>query len=464
MNMFPLTYPIRIILLVVVGVLTYVFYIVYDLLKTSLLEKIKNIAHLPSNHPKIAKKPLILWIVFFATIIFWIAGSVIVTLAPIAPIKVSKNEIAININVPTIVTAITNYEPSGYSKHSSIVRDSKGKITAFIRNSNGDLGFITSIDNGKNWSLPIIFNRISPAGGQEVSAAIDSTDRIHIVWGKAPDASDLHYGVIEDNKLLNNDVLAYGTYARDISVDSANHPHIVWSNIDIFQIAYTGQKWEDPQDILEAGWHPDIQINPTDDIFVFANTGDFYPSQDVKVFEVNNLGNHWNEPALRSDSKFWSGGAAATIDDSGNIYLTWIASTTLSGGKDQVFFSMNIGGNWSNPIFVGDVNTSAGSTGAESPAIGIDKNNVVYILWRGLNEKNRPVIFSRAFVAPSAKLDNITSGWSKTLTIDDRNASDVWWPSVGNTTYLNRGVGIDVIYKAQIGTNIATDYTHIAFP
>jgi hypothetical protein len=362
---------------------------------------------------------------------------------------------------PVITEIITGFEPAGYSKLASITTGSQGDLTLFIRNDAGDLGFTRSIDNGKTWSKPNIFDRLK---GIMVSAAIDSADRVHVVWGHVPEAGDVKYGLLNNDQWVMTATVGTGAFARDIAVDSANHPHIVWTGIDLSHVSYDGQKWIGPQTVTGGAWHPDILINPNDDVLLFMNSGNFYPAPGVSVYEKDNIGGHWNSATKVSTSPFWSGGAAASLDSQGNIYLLWMGATTESGGTDQVFFSRYIDGGWQTPFPIGNVNTSAGSTGQESPAVEFDANDILYVFWRGLNDKNRPVIFARAYATENSKVSRVTTGWSPVIQIDDRNASGIGWPSVADMYYRNRAIGVDLVWGETVGKNSAIAYSHVQYP
>jgi hypothetical protein len=260
------------------------------------------------------------------------------------------------------------------------------------------------------------------------------------------------------------DTVGTGAFARDIAVDSANHPHIVWTNVDLFHTTYTGQKWVGPSKAVSGAWHPDIQIDVNDDLWLFMNSGGFYATPGVSVYVMNNIGGQWNKPLKISKSPFWSGAAAAAFDSRGDIYLVWIGAPSKDGGSDQVFYTRYIGGEWQDPFPIGDVNWAATSTGQESPAVAFDANNVFYVFWRGLNKKNRPVIFARALATENSQVTKVTWGWSPIIELDDRNASDVWWPSVADVKPKNRAIGVDVVWRSTVGKNAVIEYSYVMYP
>ena len=367
-------------------------------------------------------------------------------------------------SVPTIESVITGYDLPGYSKQNTIVRSSQGILTLFIRNGDGDLGYIKSQDGGKTWNTFTVFDTITPPGAPQISAVIDSADQIHVVWGRAPDAGNANYGLLDNDTWIMTDIVGTGVYARDIAVDSSNHPHIIWTNVDLFHTTYTGQEWTDPEKIVRGAWHPDIQVNSKDDLFLLMNDGAFYPTQGVSAWVMDNTGGEWNNPVKISDSPFWSGGVAGAIDSQNDIYVVWIGSSTKDGGKDEVFFSRNVSGQWQTPFPIGELNSSAGSVGQESPAIAFDSNDVLYVFWRGLNEKNRPVIFARALATENSRVSKVTWGWSPIIELDIPTAADVWWPSIADMNRNNRSVGVDLVWQANIGKDSVIQFAHIVYP
>ncbi len=432
------------------------------------------------------KRPIRLWIIFyFSAFVSVVIGS-FATFAPTSPIREDDGSAVATITpipltptplptetrepvlfkIPSINEVISGYETAGYSKQAAIVRDSQGTLTLFLRNSLGDLAFVQSSDGAVTWSEPNKFYNLPPPGGPGVSAVVDSADQVHLVWGIGPQASDVHYGLLAGNEWrVFDEIVGTGSFARDIAVDSANHPHIAWSGIGIFHLAHNGTNWvQPPESILQGGWHPDIQINSQDKVFLFLNDGQFYPAPGNVVVEIDNVGGHWNDFVQLSDSPFWSGGAAAALDSQGNIYVAWMGATTVTGGQDQVFFSRFIGGEWQAPFPLGNVNTSAGSTGQESPVVAFDSNDVFYVFWRGLNSDNHPVIFARALATENSKVTTVTQGWSPLIELLAKDAADVGWPSATDVWMANRVEGIDLVWAAIVGTDQVVEYTHITYP
>jgi len=391
-------------------------------------------------------------------------SNVIQTLTPSSSLVPTQPQAAFP--VPVITQVAKGFDTAGYGKLTSLVRDSQGNLTLFVRDLSGQLAFMQSSDGAKTWSAPNYFFQTSPPGTSMVSSVVDSADQIHIVWGRVPDASDVHYGLLIGQKWsVQDQIVGTGSFARDIAVDSANHPHIVWSGIGIFHISYDGLNWIEPPDsVLPVGWHPDIQIDADDKVLLFLNDSQFYPSPGASVYEIDNIGGHWNNPVKLSTSPFWSGGAAAALDSQDNIYVTWMGATTANGGQDQVFFSRFVNGQWQSPFPIGNVNTSAGSTGQESPSVAFDSNNVFYVFWRGLNSDNHPVIFARALVTEDNSNSTVTAGWSPTIELRATDASNVGWPSVADVWHKNRTLGVDLVWSATVGKDKVVEYAHVKYP
>lgn len=465
--MIPISNEIRTLILVFVAILTVILGILLIILDADIRYYLKKWLPGLRPGPEPEAKPFWLWLVFYFSIFASAIGGAIASTAPDAPPSIPEIILPAKFNEPIIINVIEDFEIAGYGKQSCIAVNSKNNLALFVRNQEGKIGII-STDNTDIWSKPYIFDTLPPPGSPGVSLDIDSSDKIHVIWSKQPEASDLFYRVynsLDEKWIGEKTIIATSTFAKDIIVDSANNPHVIWSGIDTTYTSYNGSKWDEPQNILSAAWHPDIQITSNDDIFVFANDGSFYPNPNVSVFFTNNIDNYWKSPSKIVNSPFWSGGIASTIDLEDNIYATWLGAKSVNGGDDVVYFSYLTDENlWANPIAIGELRTSGGSTGAESPLIASDSNNTIYIIWRGLNEKNRPVIYARAFIPPSSKTIDLSPGWSETIVIDDRNASNVLWPCIGSGNPLSENIGVSIAWNSIIGTKNIVNYTKLTYP
>lgn len=366
---------------------------------------------------------------------------------------------------PTISTIAIGADLAGYSKQDAILRDSQGNLTAFIRFKTGELAYIRKEKHDSAWSAPTVFDQTDDAQNFfHVAAAIDTADNIHVVWGLVPEASNTKYGLFDGERWVRQEIIATGTFAHNIAVDSANHPHVVWTNVDLSHLTYNGQRWLGPKSVARGFWHPDILIDRNDDVFLFVNNGGFRPQPNVAVYVIDNTQERWSTPLKISTSQFWSGAVAVTMNSQGDLYTAWIGTPTAEGGADQVFFSRRIDGRWEAPFPIGDVNWAASSTGQEAPAIAFDANDVLYVVWRGLNSKNRPMIFARALVPEGGRGGNVVRGWSQIIALDDLECSDVWWPSVTDGKVIHKGTGVDVIWRANKGRDSIINYAHLTYP
>lgn len=369
------------------------------------------------------------------------------------------------IRPPAITTIAAGIDLAGYSKQTSIVRDSQGVLTVFVRTKTGELAFIRSDNQMQKWSSPTIFDHTTAVDGLlHVAAAIDSADYIHLIWGQVPEAGDAIYGLLDGETWIKKEIIGTGVFARNIAVDSANHPHVVWTNVDLFYSTNNGYQWLGPKSVARGFWHPDILVDQNDDVLLFVNSGGFRPKPNVSVYLIDNADGKWNQPQRISTSQFWSGAVASAINNYGDIYVAWMGTPTAEGGSDQVFFSRRVGHQWQSPFPVGEVNWAASLTGQESPAITFDSNGVLYICWRGLTEKNRPVIFVRALVPETSSIADKTTGWSPIIILDDRECSDVWWPSIADAKFKHRVPGVDIVWRADHGRQWTIKHAHVTYP
>lgn len=352
----------------------------------------------------------------------------------------------------------------GFGKYRSLVRDSQGKLTLFVRYPNGELAFLQSTDNGNHWTAPTIFDRVAPSNPlskdvlitdgayPQLSAAVDGSDRIHVVWGEAPDAGNAQYGLLVNGQWAVKEIVGTGVWGRNIAVDSANHPHIVWSNIDLFHVTHNGQHWLGPTLVGDGFWNPAIVIDHQDDLWLFTNSARLYPKEGSAVHALHHDGAIWRSTRI-SNSPFWSGGASAVIDNNGSLFLAWIDAATKNGGADQVLLSQFQHNEWHFPFSVGKLNTKAGNAGQEAPAMTVDANHTLYIFWRGLDQKNRPTIFARFY----------TTRWTSILQLHHPTAANVWWPSVADVRPTQRGLGIDLAWSSTHGTQEVVEFAHITY-
>ncbi|MBN8592773.1 MAG: hypothetical protein J0M33_13500 [Anaerolineae bacterium] len=352
--------------------------------------------------------------------------------------------------IPVFRRVIDNYDTAGYSKQTPLLRDSEGNFTLFIRNNlTGQLAVIFSSNAGLNWSQPLDIDTILPQ--PHVSAAIDRSNQIHFVWGVVPDPGDLNYGLIRDGELIERETLGSGVFARDIAIDSANRPHVVWTATDVQYMRFDGTRWLTPESVGTGMWHPDIQLDAQDNVYIFGNTAQFFPESSVQTAVFNNSQRTWGLDIL-SNSQFWSAGAAAMIDSTGNIDVFWFGVNSIQGGDNFLYFTRNVKGIWQAPFQLDFVYTTTGTTGQESPAVGIDANDIVYVVWRGFNDRSRPVIYARCFIP--------NNGWLPRITLDDRAAVDVGWPAIADTREEYRVSGVDIVWPILTGTMTVINLTH----
>ncbi len=346
----------------------------------------------------------------------------------------------------------------GYSKQHAIVRDSKGTLHVIISpDGQQQIAESVSSDNGKTWSTPKIIP-VEQDKGQEASIAVDSADRIHMVYGPW-DGGPVYYRVFDGQKWSDPQYFT-SAFGRNIAVDTANHPHIVFSTVDVGYLHFDGQQWVQNRSAIKACWHPDIAIDHEDVAHVVCNDGFFYPEPAARVYYSRYDGISWSPKVKLTNGPFWSGGTAITIDSKDVKHVVWVSATTKEGGKDTVYYSSDNDGNWyPYPFAVGDVGTSAGQVGKESPAICVDKNDVVYVFWRGITPQGKATIFMRALGAFSSP---VVQGWSDIYVINDPESSTAWWPSVSNN--CSRDTGADVVWTATVGTQPVVKYMHVVWP
>lgn len=332
----------------------------------------------------------------------------------------------------------------GYSKQHAVVRDQKGTVYVFYdTDAAKKLWVINSNNEGKTWSKPTLIGTADE--GQEYSAVADSANRIHLAWGGWK-AGILYYSLFENGKWKEAEPLLQGSFARNIAIDSANNPHIVISSSDVWHIFIKDGKWT-AESAVKAAWHPDVVVDANDNVHIAYNDGNFYATDWVRVRHASFDGRSWSKPDQLAKGPFWSGGAAMVVESDGTIHVAWLSPTTKGGGEDLIYYSRFIENEWQDPVLIGEIGASAGSTGKESPSISVDGNGLVYVFWRRVNDKGKSVITMKVL---------LPEGWSEPIDIGDSEASSVGWPSVS----YNQGTHneIDVVWSAVIGDKQVVRY------
>lgn len=339
----------------------------------------------------------------------------------------------------------------GYGKQHSIVRDLRGTLWAFFGLGDGrQLVYATSSNQGRTWSLPAPLG--TPGGDfQEPAATLDAAGLIHLVFGGWR-AEGAYYTRGGSQGWTDPVFVGRGAFGRNIAVDSANRPWVVWSGAHLWMNRFDGTSWRGEEVAQSNGWHPEIAIDGGDHVHLGFNYGGPYPRPDVRAYLAEYNGQAWSERRALTDDPFWSGAVSFAFDARGVLHIVFLSSQTREGGNDLVYYVPFVGGRWGPLTAIGSLRTSGGETGKEAPCIAVDGNGVVYVAWRGLNDVGKKAIYVSAF----------TSGWTDAREIPNPDASEVGWPSI--VANRRQGAGVELIWDAVVGIQKVVQHTHLQAP
>ena len=166
----------------------------------------------------------------------------------------------------------------------AIVTTSGGNIYAIFPYYSGpDLYIYKSTNNGANWSLAWSGNQtaLGFSIGYGIRAAIDGNDYIHLLYPSSTSSKNLNYNRFDTS----NDTLvgawenvtgaSASTFKCSIAIDSANKPHVCWSQTFILKysnkvsgswlatpetLASNANSWSYDSDIIAHGDASDVQV------------------------------------------------------------------------------------------------------------------------------------------------------------------------------------------------------------
>jgi hypothetical protein len=312
------------------------------------------------------------------------------------------------------------------------------------RNSNPDIYFANSTDNGVTFSVNKRVNDdVSSTTQNAVSMALDNTGTIYIAWQDNRNGNyDIYYANSTDqgntfstNKKLNDDLKEAIQYKSAIAVDDAGNIYIVWQDerngdSDIyFACSSSGgtnfsvnKKINDDVGAAEQAG-PSIAVDNFGNVYIVWydwRNGD----TDIYFANSSDWGNTFSTNKIVNDDGIgeWQDSPSITVDNAGYIYIAW---SDYRNGNWDIYFtnSTDFGNTFSTNKKVND--DLAGASHSDSSITALDTGKL-YIAWRDSRDGNSDIYFA-----------NSTDG--------------------GNTFSPNKKVNDDVGSKQQRNPSLAVD-------
>jgi hypothetical protein len=339
---------------------------------------------------------------------------------------------AVSQSFPGWITSDVSYDSSYQYTFNQIAVDSQKRVHAVFY-SNG-LRY-ASLTNG----VTTVINTIDTVGVQDLSLAVDGTNKPHVVW---TDGTTLKYAKFTDSGWDITQIYSDpNIYYCSLAIDKDGYPHIVYAHFDysIRSSTYAHQLKYVKQ--TQAGW--------SDTVRIVSKSGYYY-----------NYGYMWLSMALNKSG--YPGVAVTVYNDN-------------SGYNDVIYYEYN-GATWTNST----VNTNV--QGYVSSVIDSSGNpHIVCLVYQSPNYKVKYAKRSGSSWNSSTNDDSTRSGFQPYIAVDGNNnpimsyvASDysqkyallsggVWQPVSVYTPSQNVG-GNDAFCLDTFGTLhfLCKDYLYIS--
>ena len=222
-----------------------------------------------------------------------------------------------------------------------MVRTSSGDLyMVYVKDDGGYKVFVSSSgDNGASWHSSEV--AYAGEGPSAPSVAVDSEDRIHVVWAENSEGgSRLSYITSEDGENWSAVSLIteetgddYGWEMPSVTADFYGGLHVIWQR--------GLQNTDDRQRVL----------------YISSPAGEGWDSERTAIDYLPEVMQQW--PAL-------------TVDSRGDIHAVW-------SQERMIRYSRNEEGQWSAPVNIGD----PGDQLARDPSIAVCPQDNIHILWSG---------------------------------------------------------------------------------
>lgn len=329
---------------------------------------------------------------------------------------------AINTTIQTGVKNLTSFSPT-------LCVDSNGRLyTAYCKSFTGTdyLAVAYSDDAGASW---LEVQTAVQAGS--VFAAIDSTDKIHIVYqrdGLASSSLIVGYRTFSSGTISSEEIVYNGTAAGDrvqggvvLAIDSNDIPHIAWgqdvvgSNTNVFYSNRSGGSWaartllsDTNSGAGETENDVRIAIDSQNQIHVVWRTDD---STDALLSHAFWDGATWSV-ALLSDT----GGnnidyySWMVVDSNDNVHLVYIDTEPAPDAIKYMKYTESTN-SWGLATTIENTNPSPSGF----PTIGIDSNDNLYVIYRNTSNNISLLTYTGSWSASSEIIDDSSNDETPTF-------------------------------------------------
>ena len=240
------------------------------------------------------------------------------------------------------------------------------------------------------------------------SIAIDSNDKIHVVWDDTTD----------------------GVWGTDVEIMYATHTTATgWSNATVISDGYVGSYWNDG-----SSYSPAITVNSSNAVHVvwYDYTDGVWGNDHEIMYATYTTATGWSNATVISDGyggSYWNDGnsyePAITVNSSNAVHVVWYDNTGGVWGSDYeiMYATYTTATGWSNATVISDGYDGSywNDGGSFSPVIAIDSSNAVHAVWNdytnGVWGTDREIMHATYTTA---------TGWSNATVISDGYGGSYW--------------------------------------
>ncbi len=413
------------------------------------------------------KKSLILYLVILQ---FLFCGLLVVALNPTIDYPCSYNNYdlkssAVNFTNATVVSDgfNSNYWNDGSSYNPAIAIDSNDKVHIVWHDyTNGAWGTDTEImyatyTDSTGWSnVTIISDGLNGIYWNDdfsvdPSIAIDSSDNVHVVW--------------EDN--------TNGVWGTDVEIMYASYTDSSgWSTVKIVSDGYDGSYWNDGY-----SENPTIAVDSSDKVHVvWQDPTDGVWGTDTEIMYAKyTTATGWSNVTIISegyDGIYWNDGGSydpsIAIDSNDNVHVAWEDWTDGVWGVDEevMYVTYTAATGWSLAKVISDgYNGSYWNDGHSlDPSIAVDSSDNVHVVWKDYTD-------GVWWIDPEVMYANFTeiNNWSNITVLSDGYNGDYWNNGISaNPTIAISTNQVFVVWDDDTngvwGNDIEIMYTNFAIP
>lgn len=219
-----------------------------------------------------------------------------------------------------------------------------------------------------------------------------------------------------------------------LAVDSAGNLYVAWeddrnSDSDIYFAGSTdrGASWTDPNVRINTGGFGTAQDDPAivaTDSHIFVAWADQRSGTDHDIYFANSTdgGATWSDPNVKINTDVGittQNSPALAVDSNGVIYMVW-QDNRDSNHYDIYFAKSSDGGaTWTDPNI--RVNSDATTTNQRDPTIAVDSQGDIYVAWEDQITGNYDINFSKSVNGGDTWSDPSTRINSDVTAEDQRN-------------------------------------------